>query len=62
MTFGPLLRRALFAFLLAVVLPFQVHAEPASIAATPAFWVVEHNGTTLYLLGSVHLLPPEMKW
>ena len=36
------------------------HAAPT--AATPAFWVVEGNGATLYLLGSVHLLPPEMKW
>ncbi len=29
---------------------------------TPAFWVVEHEGKLLYLLGSVHLLPPELKW
>jgi uncharacterized protein YbaP (TraB family) len=30
--------------------------------ATPAFWTVEQDGKTLYLLGSVHLLPPELKW
>lgn len=30
--------------------------------ATPAFWTVERNGKTLYLFGSIHLLPPQTKW
>jgi hypothetical protein len=28
----------------------------------PPFWIVERDGRTLYLLGSMHLLPPETKW
>jgi hypothetical protein len=30
--------------------------------ATPALWTVEKNGKTLYLFGSIHLLPPQTKW
>ncbi|MEQ1865200.1 MAG: TraB/GumN family protein [Micropepsaceae bacterium] len=41
-------------------------AQPANLAvseaATPPFWVVERNGKTLYLFGSMHLLPPETQW
>lgn len=30
--------------------------------ATPPIWVVEKGGKTLYLFGSIHLLPPQTKW
>lgn len=30
--------------------------------ATPAIWTVERGGKTLYLFGSIHLLPPQTKW
>ena len=30
--------------------------------ATPALWTVEKDGKTLYLFGSIHLLPPSIKW
>lgn len=30
--------------------------------ATPALWKVEKGGKTLYLFGSIHLLPPQTKW
>lgn len=33
---------------------------PAQIK--PPMWVVEKDGKTLYLFGSIHLLPPELKW
>lgn len=28
----------------------------------PPLWVIEKDGKTLYLFGSIHLLPPELKW
>lgn len=28
----------------------------------PPLWIVEKDGKTLYLFGSIHLLPPELKW
>lgn len=31
-------------------------------AAQPAFWVVKDADSTVYLLGTVHLLKPETKW
>jgi uncharacterized protein YbaP (TraB family) len=41
-------------------------AQPATSAASdvamPPFWIVERNGKTLYLFGSMHLLPPETRW
>lgn len=33
---------------------------PAQV--TPPLWIVEKDGKTLYLFGSIHLLPPELKW
>jgi uncharacterized protein len=51
---------ATFIFLLAA----SAHAAPRTWpdTATPPLWVVEHDGKTLYLFGSVHLLPPKLKW
>lgn len=51
-----------FAFFAAVA-P-AAFAEPASVpdVATPSLWVVERGGHKLYLFGSLHLLPPAMKW
>lgn len=51
-------------FLVLLFFPSVVSAKQAlaPTIANPAFWVVEENGKTLFLLGSVHLLPPEMKW
>jgi len=41
-------------------------AEPppvvARISAHPAFWVVHTRTATAYLLGSVHVLPPNIEW
>ncbi|MEQ1755357.1 MAG: TraB/GumN family protein [Micropepsaceae bacterium] len=56
------LHRVVIAFLVAFSLPYLTSAGTAHNPAKPAFWIVEHNGKTLYLLGSVHLLPPELKW
>lgn len=53
-----------FAASLLLGLIWNCYAAPVATAqqATPAFWVVEHGGGTVYLFGSVHLLPPELKW
>jgi uncharacterized protein len=38
-------------------------AEPVlTTAATPAFWTIEKGGKKLYILGSMHLLPAQVKW
>ncbi len=49
-------------FIAVLVLAGPIAAAGASQQAMPAFWVVEKNGKTLYLFGSVHLLPPELEW
>ncbi|HWU72541.1 MAG TPA: TraB/GumN family protein, partial [Sphingomonas sp.] len=33
-----------------------------SIDARPAMWRVSDGDTTIYLLGSIHLLPPNIRW
>jgi len=37
-------------------------ALPAGIIAHPALWHVEGEAGQVYLLGSVHVLPPDMNW
>lgn len=44
----------------------QVFAQPGAPDipenASPPLWVVERDGRTLYLFGSIHLLPPRTNW
>jgi len=48
---------------LAALGDFAVAAEsPRPAQAAPALWVVEKGGKTLYLFGSMHLLPAQLKW
>ncbi len=35
---------------------------PATLAARPALWVVKDADTTIYLFGTVHLLPTDTDW
>ncbi|MBV8801273.1 MAG: TraB/GumN family protein [Alphaproteobacteria bacterium] len=55
----------------AVVFAGTLRAEPAATAAAiahspvqahPALWVVHGPRSTAYLLGSIHVLPPDMQW
>ena len=56
-----LVRALLFALLIAV--PVARAAEPViPEQAMPPLWTVEKDGKTLYLFGSIHLLPPQTKW
>ncbi|MCE9523150.1 MAG: TraB/GumN family protein [Alphaproteobacteria bacterium] len=49
-----------------MLLARPVFAETAKPVATqmamPPLWVVEKDGKTLYLFGSIHLLPPQTQW
>jgi uncharacterized protein YbaP (TraB family) len=46
-----------------VVLLQQAHADtPAALIAHPALWTVHGKAGTVYLLGSLHLLPPNVTW
>ena len=47
-----------------IAAPFARAAEEptAPETATPAMWTVERGDKKLYLLGSIHLLPPQTKW
>ena len=37
-------------------------APPMAVQAHPALWTVHGSKATLYLLGSIHVLPPQMQW
>ena len=57
----PFFRRALAAFGLAALLasPSAAKAPPA---AHPALWAVSDADTTVYLFGTIHLLPANYQW
>jgi len=42
--------------------PAPAPASPARVAATPAIWMVKDADTTIYLFGTIHLLPPNVDW
>jgi uncharacterized protein YbaP (TraB family) len=54
-------RRQRLAALGAVLLALAGCGKP-SIQARPAMWRVSDGDTTVYLLGSIHLLPPNISW
>ena len=54
---GRCIAAALFACLLAACSP-----APESTIAKPAMWLVEDEDTKLYLLGTMHALPPGTDW
>jgi uncharacterized protein len=55
-----MLRRLLFFWLAAQLLAGCSGALPQK--ATPAVWAVRSDGTTIYLTGTIHLLPDNMDW
>lgn len=59
---GTMLARAMLAFLLLASLALRVQAAGVPPNAHPAFWVLEEGSHRVFLLGSVHLLPPDMIW
>ena len=58
-----LLRRAVAAFgLTFLVAGSGAAAVPAAAVAHPALWAVSDADTTVYLFGTIHLLPANYKW
>src|SRR5438132_14417867 len=56
-----ILRRALAAFGISLALA-AVPAEARDPEARPALWEVTDPGTTIYLFGTIHLLPNNYQW
>ncbi len=48
--------------LLARLLTILLLALPVGVLAHPALWVVKDADTTIYLFGTVHLLPNDVDW
>jgi uncharacterized protein YbaP (TraB family) len=56
------LRRGLAALGLAALASGATLAEPASAKGRPALWQVSDRDTTVYLFGTIHLLPKDYAW
>lgn len=48
--------------LLLLTAPALSATETAAPKATPALWRVQHGTSTVYLFGSLHVLPPDFSW
>jgi hypothetical protein len=57
-----LFRRAFAALGLSVFLMAPAAAAPPAHVAHPALWAVSDADTTVYLFGTIHLLPANYKW
>jgi uncharacterized protein YbaP (TraB family) len=56
-------RRLLIALaLMFVAAPAYAQVQMATIAAHPALWTVHSKSATVYLFGSIHLLPANISW
>jgi uncharacterized protein YbaP (TraB family) len=40
----------------------QAQTDYAAIEASPALWSISDEDSTVYLFGTVHILPPELNW
>lgn len=58
------LKRNIYSFLLLVmfIIPLDSFAQADGLNAHPALWKVQQGTSLIYFLGSVHLLPDEIKW
>ena len=56
------LRRALAALTLSLALVGGPLAAKPTQVAKPALWEVSDPDTTIYLFGTIHLLPPKYQW
>ncbi len=57
----PRRRLGLIALGLALLLPAACH-RPAPMTARPALWRVSDGDTTIWLLGTIHVLPANVQW
>jgi uncharacterized protein YbaP (TraB family) len=57
------IRHSLFALaVLVLAAPATAQVQIATIAAHPALWTVHSKTATVYLFGSIHLLPANVVW
>lgn len=59
---SPVFVRWVAAFVTCLMLAAGAAASELPREARPGMWRVERDGHVLYLLGSIHLLPPETTW
>lgn len=48
--------------MLATVAPASAQVQMATIPAHPVLWTVKSKTATVYIFGSIHLLPPNLDW
>jgi uncharacterized protein YbaP (TraB family) len=48
--------------LLSAIAALVVSATAGQAAAKPPIWVIREHGSTIVLFGSIHALPPKLKW
>src|SRR4051812_19280614 len=64
--FELMLKSLLRRIVAALGIPLLVGAVPAEarapVVAHPALWEVSDPDTTIYLFGTIHLLPPNSQW
>jgi uncharacterized protein YbaP (TraB family) len=60
--FGPLLRRGLAAVSAGLITLGLPSAASAKSSVSPALWAVSDADTTIYLFGTIHLLPENYQW
>jgi uncharacterized protein YbaP (TraB family) len=48
--------------LLSALAALVVSATAGQAAAKPPIWVIREHGSTIVLFGSIHALPPKLKW
>src|SRR3954470_3958317 len=60
--FKNVMRRVLGAFGLAAATTFALAPQAAEAKGAPALWSVSDADTTVYLFGTIHLLPEKQQW
>src|SRR3954465_12922215 len=60
--FKNVMRRVLGAFGLAAATTFTLAPQAAEAKGAPALWSVSDADTTVYLFGTIHLLPEKYRW
>ncbi|HET7558041.1 MAG TPA: TraB/GumN family protein [Rhodanobacteraceae bacterium] len=44
------------------LVPILLWSACSQVLADPALWRIQRDGATVYLFGTVHVLPPDVKW
>jgi uncharacterized protein YbaP (TraB family) len=50
------------ALILFFIISYSEPIEADGLDAHPAIWKLDNGNAQVYLIGSIHLLPPELKW